>query len=63
MKITDFIYGDWIGSGLWSDYTGTNWTVFGPSVASTDTKNPHPGHKAETAAGNKTSLPPSLAAR
>ena len=32
-KITDFTYIDHLGSGLWSDYTGTNWTVFGPSVA------------------------------
>jgi PEP-CTERM motif-containing protein len=32
-KITDFTYVDWLGSGLWSDYTGTNWTVFGPGAA------------------------------
>jgi hypothetical protein len=32
-KLTDFTYVDHIGSGLWSDYSGTNWTVFGPGVA------------------------------
>ena len=31
-KISDFTYVDNIGSRLWSDYTSTNWTLFGPSV-------------------------------
>ena len=31
-RITDFSYVDHIGSGLWSDYTGTNWTLFGPGA-------------------------------
>jgi len=30
-KITDFTYVSLISSGSWADYTGTNWTLFGPN--------------------------------
>lgn len=31
-KVTDFTYVDLVFSGSWSDYTSTNWFVFGPNA-------------------------------